>query len=193
MNWKREDIIMHYIACFGDSLIQGFPFGEQYSWIATVETAGEIKMLNYGVCGDCCDDIFERLRDSLLPEYIHHILFLGGANDILQLRPQNTIIEDLKKVLLWCNEQQSDLCIVLPFISADRYLNVRLNNLRESIKKELEQAFLLDVQPAIGVNETDIRKAYLDGVHPTVETYKAIGTYAFPFLKEWLESTKKFY
>ncbi len=184
---------MHYIACFGDSLIQGFPFGEQYSWIAAVEAVGKIKMLNYGVCGDCCDDIFERLRDSLLPEYVHHILFLGGANDILQLRPQNVIMEDLQKVLSWCNERKLDLCIVLPFISADRYLNVRLKNLRESIKKELGQTFLLDVQPAIGINEMNLRKAYLDGVHPTVETYRAIGIYAVPSLKGWLESTNNFY
>ncbi|MCD8175766.1 MAG: GDSL-type esterase/lipase family protein [Phascolarctobacterium sp.] len=183
---------MHHIACFGDSLIQGFPFGEQYSWIATVEVIGKIRMLNYGECGACCDDIFERLRNSLLPDYVRYIIFLGGANDILQLRPQNVIIKDLKKVLSWCSERKLNLCIVLPFISADKYLNIRLKDLKESIKKESGRTFLLDVQPAIGMNESDIRKAYLDGVHPTVETYRAIGAYVVPFLKEWLESTREF-
>ena len=60
---------MHYIACFGDSLIQGFPFGNRASWVAAVEAQGQIKMLNYGLCGDCCDDIFERM------EYIACIIF----------------------------------------------------------------------------------------------------------------------
>lgn len=28
---------MQYIACYGDSLVQGFPFGPRYSWTAEVE------------------------------------------------------------------------------------------------------------------------------------------------------------
>ena len=33
---------MEYIACYGDSLVQGFPFGVKYSWTALVEkTSGQ--------------------------------------------------------------------------------------------------------------------------------------------------------
>ena len=77
---------MKYIACYGDSLVQGFPFGPRYSWTAQVEKLTQIKMLNYGVCGDCCDDIIYRMRQYALPEYVQHVIFLGGANDILQGR-----------------------------------------------------------------------------------------------------------
>lgn len=52
---------MQYIACYGDSLIYGFPFGIDYSWTAQVEKNFPVKMLNYGVCGDCCDDIIFRI------------------------------------------------------------------------------------------------------------------------------------
>ena len=55
---------MKYIACYGDSLVQGFPFGPRYSWTAQVEKLTQIKMLNYGVCGDCCDDIIYRMRHT---------------------------------------------------------------------------------------------------------------------------------
>ena len=68
---------MKYVACYGDSLVQGFPFGPRYSWTAQVEKLTQIKMLNYGVCGDCCDDIIYRMRQYALPEYVHHVLFLA--------------------------------------------------------------------------------------------------------------------
>ena len=58
---------MHYIACYGDSLVQGFPFGPRYSWTAEVEKHTQIKMLNYGICGECCDDIVFRVRQYALP------------------------------------------------------------------------------------------------------------------------------
>ena len=58
---------MKYVACYGDSLVQGFPFGPRYSWTAQVEKLTQIKMLNYGVCGDCCDDIIYRMRQYVLP------------------------------------------------------------------------------------------------------------------------------
>ena len=61
---------MKYVACYGDSLVQGFPFGPRYSWTAQVEKLTQIKMLNYGVCGDCCDDIIYRMRQYALPEYV---------------------------------------------------------------------------------------------------------------------------
>lgn len=110
---------MKYVACYGDSLVQGFPFGPRYSWTAQVEKLTQIKMLNYGVCGDCCDDIIYRMRQYALPEYVHHVLFLGGANDILQGRRLEDISRDYKRVLEWCEEKQYSLCVVLPFISTE--------------------------------------------------------------------------
>lgn len=98
---------MKYVACYGDSLVQGFPFGPRYSWTAQVEKLTQIKMLNYGVCGDCCDDIIYRMRQYALPEYVHHVLFLGGANDILQGRRLEDIIRDYKRVLKWCEEKHT--------------------------------------------------------------------------------------
>ncbi|HAT98720.1 MAG TPA: lysophospholipase, partial [Acidaminococcaceae bacterium] len=47
---------MNTIACFGDSLIEGFPFAQENSWVAQVEKVTELRMLNHGVCGECCDD-----------------------------------------------------------------------------------------------------------------------------------------
>ena len=94
--WKNKG----GVACFGDSLIQGFPFGPRYSWTAAAEEGTDLRLINYGVCGDCCDDIFYRLRTALLPAHIRHIIFLGGANDLLQQRPQKGLLAGLWQPVL---------------------------------------------------------------------------------------------
>lgn len=181
---------MNYVACFGDSLIQGYPYSNKNSWVAEAEKYAEVKMLNYGVCGECCDDILARLKMTKLPEYVRHILFLGGANDIIEGKPEKYILEDMAKLVKWCEEQQYSLCIVLPLISAEPMLNVQLQSLGRALQeKYADKVFILDLQPAVGMSSLERRLAYLDGVHPKAATYKAMGAYAAPLVSEWLEKT----
>ncbi|MDY4920600.1 MAG: GDSL-type esterase/lipase family protein [Phascolarctobacterium sp.] len=177
---------MDYIACYGDSLVQGFPFGQRYSWIVAVEKAAPLKMLNYGVCGDCCDDIIYRMRQYPLPEYVQHVLFLGGANDILQGRSLEHIITDYKRLLSFCEEKSYKLCIVLPLLSSDKLMNRHLLNLKQAVSDLCaKRCFLLDLQPSIGSDEKSLKNAYLDGLHPKAPTYEAMGVYAMPYLIKW--------
>ena len=181
---------VEYIACYGDSLVQGFPFGTRYSWTAAVEKAAgnSIKMLNYGLCGDCCDDILYRMRQYALPQYVHHVLFLGGANDILQGRSLEHILADYKRLLEWCEEKHYSLCVVMPLLSAEEELNHHLLNLRQAVEQLCKnKAMLLDLQPAIGLTAAERSRAYLDGVHPKAATYESMGNYAVEYLVNWLE------
>ena len=181
---------VEYIACYGDSLVQGFPFGTRYSWTAAVEKAAgnSIKMLNYGLCGDCCDDILYRMRQYALPQYVHHVLFLGGANDILQGRSLEHILADYKRLLEWCEEKHYSLCVVMPLLSAEEELNRHLLNLRQAVELLCKnKAMLLDLQPAIGLTAAERSRAYLDGVHPKAATYESMGNYAVEYLVNWLE------
>ena len=179
---------MQTVACFGDSLIYGFPFGPRISWLAEAEKLTGDKFLNYGVCGDCTDDILSRLKTMFLPAHIKHILFLGGANDIIQMRPQKFILEDLDKTLRYCQSKNFDLGIVLPLVTAESRLNEYILPLRDVISARFaERTLLLDLQPAVGLTAAARKKAYLDGVHPTAAVYRAMGTYAAPLLRNWLE------
>ncbi len=179
---------MQYIACYGDSLIEGFPYGPRNSWLAAVEKQAKLKMLNYGICGECCDDIVYRVRMYALPEYVRRILFLGGANDLLQGRKQDDILRDYQRLVNWCDEKQYALCIVLPLISADTGLNERIVPLREAIiEKYGGKVMLLDLQPAIGLTDEERKLAYIDGVHPKSRTYEAMGLLAAPLLEKWIK------
>lgn len=179
---------MQTAACFGDSLVYGFPFGPGVSWLAVVEELTGQRFLNYGVCGDCTDDIYYRLRTMFLPSDAAHIIFFGGANDLLQRRPQKFILEDLQKAVEFCAARGLELCIVLPLLSSDSVLNERLAPLRSAISSRFAaKVLLLDLQPAVGLSADARAAAYVDGVHPTPATYTAMGKYAAPLLQNWLQ------
>ncbi len=181
---------MRAIACFGDSLIYGFPFGAECSWLAAGQAARGLTMENSGVCGDCCDGILLRLRTGMLPAQLRHVLFLGGANDLLERRPQQFIISDLLEAAAWCAGRGLHLCLALPLLSSSADLNQRLLKLRASIRNAMPaQVFLLDLQEALGFTPAQLARAYLDGVHPTLASYRALGTWAAPLLAHWLLAT----
>lgn len=64
------------IACFGDSLIYGFPYGPASSWLVRVEElCPNLRLLNYGTCGATCDDINDNLFRTVLPQEVSCILW----------------------------------------------------------------------------------------------------------------------
>ena len=164
---------MRTVACFGDSLIFGFPYGPKESWIAEVQAETGVTMLNYGVCGDCCDDIVYRLKNMYLPERTEGIVFWG--------------IDDLKQALAYCTVKKWPLAIVLPLYAANDDYNAQVELLRRRIQLEFEgKAFLLDLQDAVGLSDAELQSAYFDGIHPTVATYKKLGMFASQLLAGWL-------
>ncbi|WP_337804393.1 hypothetical protein, partial [Phascolarctobacterium succinatutens] len=84
------------------------------------------------------------------------------------------------------------LCVVLPFISTEQALNRHLLNLRQEAEHICGgKAFLLDLQPAIGLDTGARFKAYVDGIHPKSQTYEAMGSYAAPLIWQWLKEEKE--
>lgn len=178
---------MRYIACFGDSLVEGFPFGPEHSWTASAEKHSGIKILNYGVCGACCDDIFYRMSSAPMPEHVRHLIFFGGANDALEGRMWEHVLRDFEAAAQWALERGYKLGFVLPLISGEEFVNVKLRLLRQHLTDNFGgRNFLLDLQPALESECPGVREAYLDGVHPKASIHEAMGIYAAPLLEKWL-------
>lgn len=184
---EREVITVRCIACFGDSLTEGFPFGSGNSWTAAVEKYSGIKMLNYGSCGACCDDIFYRLRYTCLPDYVKHVIFFGGANDVIEGRMLEHTLRDFESASAWAEDRGVKLCFVLPLLSGEEFLNTKLKLLRQHLAENFaEKNFLLDIQTGLLMKYSDLQTAYLDGVHPKADAYECMGAYAAPLLRKWL-------
>lgn len=180
---------MVHIACFGDSLVQGFPYGNDYSWVATSEKllGAKVKLYNYGLCGDCCDDILYRMRSYPLPKEVTHIIFLGGANDVLQGCSREYTLNVFPKLLDFCREHEYKLAIILPLISGDEYYNRALLNLKQDLEHRYKDKIeLFDVQSVIGTTREERLKAYIDGFHPRVTVYEALGSYLADKLENWI-------
>lgn len=180
------------VACFGDSLVYGFPYGEEYSWLKTVEQLSGHKFLNFGCCGETTVDIEQRLRCFALPEKVDALLFFGGANDVLQLTPLPVSCEALKRVLALAEAETLPLCVVLPLISGEESVNDKLCQLRKEFARiAAGKAKLLDLMPSIGEDAEEIKGAYLDGFHPKAIVYEKMGKYAAQPLAEWLEKSEE--
>jgi len=176
---------MTTLACFGDSLVYGFPFSQDYSWTAVLEEQG-IKIINEGACGATTDDILDNMRYTPLPAGVKQVLFFGGANDVIQRCPKDATLETIRRVKKLAAEKGWQLCIVLPLLSGEATENSRLQALRAALAKE-QEVFLLDLQPAIGTTAEELKAAYLDGWHPKAQVYRKMGEYAAPLLREWLD------
>ena len=197
---KKEKLAT--VACFGDSLVQGFPFGPESSWLVTVEKLTGMHLLNYGQCGECCDEILYRLRETQLPAATQFVLFMGGMNDLLQSRSVAMILEDMQQAAAWCMARHHKFCLVLPWFCADAQLNVKVQELRQQMQATFKHMTLLDLERAFARDAAGAdaagaaagsgtemaagrNKFFLDGVHPTAATYELLGKYAAPVLKKW--------
>ena len=178
---------MSTIACFGDSLIEGFPFSQENSWVAQVEKNTGIRMLNHGVCGECCDDIKDRLVWRPLRDSVTHVLFEGGMNDIIQGSPLRFSVEQIKLAQQFCEENAIPFCLVLPWYCGAEEMNPLIERLRDAMLKEFAGCcYLLDFEPMFTVTKQRMQWFIWDGVHPKAETYEALGDYASPLLEKWV-------
>jgi len=177
---------MAVIACFGDSLIEGFPFSSENSWVARVAGNTGMEMLNYGICGECCDDIKDRIIWHPLQKEITHVLFEGGMNDIIQGCPLLFSIEQIKQAKQFCDEQKVPFCLVMPWFCGVDELNPLIERMRAAMKKEFAGiCYLLDFEPLLVKAEHRMKWFIWDGVHPKAETYESLGDYASPLLQHW--------
>ena len=180
---------MKTIACFGDSLIEGFPFSQENSWIARVEKNTGIRMLNHGICGECCDDIKDRLIWRPFQKEITHVLFEGGMNDIIQGCPLAFSIDQMKAAKHFCDEQDVPFCLVMPWLCGAEEINPLIERMRKAMTETFDGVcYLLDFEPMLANAGRRMRWFIWDGVHPKAETYEALGDFAAPLLQNWISA-----
>ncbi|MHB8985966.1 MAG: macro domain-containing protein [Eubacteriales bacterium] len=69
------------VVCLGDSITYGYPYGNEYSWVALAANALGMEMVNAGASGDTTGQMrvrFDSDAARLKPAYV---IILGGAND----------------------------------------------------------------------------------------------------------------
>jgi len=179
------------IRCVGDSLIYGFPYTSEHSWIKKVEDLTGITMINRGECGECWDEIFYRLSLQKLDRDYDAVLLLGGMNDLIQGRSLSQSAGDVKASLTWCKNEGYPVILVLPWLCGEARLNPFIERLRDEIVKVAsgqENLLLLDMEGAFEKDVPRARYFIWDAVHPADKTYKIMGEYAAPIIREFMLS-----
>ena len=76
------------ILCIGDSIVEGYPFGEDASWVAHVEELWphrETRWINAGISGQTTGEIRRRLEWTLQRTTPDLVILSCGTNDFLFL------------------------------------------------------------------------------------------------------------
>lgn len=181
------------IYCFGDSLVYGFPYLPEASWIETVNvTSDKLCCVNYGVPGATFDEVEDKIKLTCFPATVQYLLVLAGTNDLLMGRPLQYILCNCVSLAKWCEGKNIYLGVVYPFYTAHADFNAKISNLRAKMQQDLRGVpgiSLLDLGQII-VDNVGAEGQFFDGVHPTAELYQSIGLAAVPLLEEWVSVGK---
>ena len=75
------------IVCIGDSITYGFEVDGSLTWIGRLRREEEINLLNVGINGDTCGNMFARFKEHVVDLSPKAVFIMGGGNDILAGTP----------------------------------------------------------------------------------------------------------
>lgn len=81
MTEKRYNHPAPAIACLGDSITFGFPYGPEFSWVNLAALETGLTMLNFGLNGDTTSGMLSRMQKYVIPGNPDWVVITGGTND----------------------------------------------------------------------------------------------------------------
>ncbi|KAF9113309.1 hypothetical protein BGX27_001845 [Mortierella sp. AM989] len=197
---EKQSII---VLCLGDSLTAGFiqnnlhtPYSEHLAEIFKSQGREDIFLVNEGVDGDTLEDILDRLPTLLRQHQYHHVVLLGGTNDLGQiLTEDNTTVtpeeatahiafEPIYGLLMTEDSIKSVLHLTVPYNSFDR-LDVHEKNNKDALNRRIIENHcpkkrVLDLNdPRLQFNhllmtDDERDKNWQDGLHYSAHGYKRL-------------------
>lgn len=178
----------------GDSLTWGYPFGPEWSWLASVEKQLAVQVINWGLNGDTTAGMLWRLESSLSKvEKGFIVVVTGGANDAYGLETPRNLLNNYNRLIdkilsrggypivgITCpiNEEPFQTRIV-------EYIALLLNMAQES-----DLPIIDFYQALLHSDGRSIRPEYdLDGCHPSKAGYQKMGEAAVESIRKVLRIT----
>lgn len=166
------------IVCLGDSITWGFPFGPQDSWVAMLEKALNVEIINRGINGNTTSQMLARFDRHVLQAQPTHLILMGGINDVVCQDPYDLTVHNLQTMVE--KALAAGITVILGTPTAVDYPPWEriLQRLREWIHQLAEQLNLkvIDFHKAFYDEKGNLRTDLLlpDGGHPTRSGYQAI-------------------
>jgi lysophospholipase L1-like esterase len=197
---------MPLIVALGDSTTAGTP-----GWLSPLEhpPAGhgneqsqyaywlqrahpEWTVLNRGVNGERSDQILERLDRDVLADAPWAVVVIAGVNDIYRGRTAEEVTTNLQR--LYERARGAGVSVVagsiVPFDTATAAQNAAMRTVNEWIRRQSEldgNVVFADTRSAVASpQDADLLAESPDGLHPSVDGYRAMAEAIRPALEQLL-------
>lgn len=175
------------VVCLGDSLTYGYPYGPEVSWVCYVASRCPLELINAGVNGNTMEDMERRYQMDVQRHYPDFLVIFGGTNDAYRFETTCAeVIYHLEKIIKITQNDKICPVVALPMYALDEYSAGKIERIRIE-ERELAKRFdlpCLDFARAFTDPEGRVREdLYLDGVHPNIAGYKAMGRVALAFFQ----------
>jgi acyl-CoA thioesterase-1 len=167
------------VVALGDSTTAGTP-GKTTFADRMMEVRPGWTVLARGVNGERSDEVRERFATDVEPAKPAYVIILAGVNDVYQGRPAEATERDL----MWMYRRAKAIgsvpvaATILPFSAATPDQSARIERLNAWIRNAASRERILFCDTArAAADPKDPRrlKGSPDGLHPDVETYRAVG------------------
>ena len=169
------------IACLGDSLTWGFPYGPKYSWVYLVGQRTGLNLINMGINGNTTEDMLHRFIPQVVKANPTHVIIMGGTNDIICRESIPRITCNLKNIVDAAKHHNIQPILGLPIPLGWKEAESRLARVRDWIVNYVIESNLHLIDFSRGFywqqddGELQIRwDLMLDGSHPTIEGYEVM-------------------
>jgi acyl-CoA thioesterase-1 len=180
------------IVCLGDSLTYGFPYGPHASWVRYAAETCSLNISNAGVNGDNLENMADRFDRDVLDKQPATAIILGGTNDAFWGEISRSMsISFMEQMVARALANGINPVIGSPIPVDDPSAGLKLERLCEEYRRIAAERGLplLDfrtpfIDPATGQMKDDL---YLDGVHPNLKGYRAMGETAVNFFQNYFK------
>jgi len=181
------------IACFGDSLTEGYGLASEEALPMVLERmladeGVQANCLNFGVSGDTFEDGLARI-DTVLQAKPDAVILEFGANDSFMAYPPDSIKTTASSVIKALLKQ--DLPILLIGITAVPDMGTEYKQSFDPIFPALVETFDLPLFPDILSSYFgDSSLTLLDGMHPNAGGVEAIARSLLPQVRELINTVQ---
>lgn len=167
---------IHKIVAMGDSITQGFPFSDNYSWVAILSEKYGVPVINRGICGDYTSGMLARFHADVITEKPDAVIILGAYNDAFSDIPLQTVCSNFEKMCSLALKHNIEPILGLPTPVDIPYVESVLAEYRNWIAgySTKEKIKVINFYKMLYNPETGGTKpgTTTDGAHPSIEGYK---------------------
>lgn len=181
-------------AFLGDSLTFGYGVKKEDCWVSKIINHYNYNAINKGINGDTTPSMLSRIDKDIFSYTPEYIFIMGGSNDILLERSIESIVLNIKLMVIDSLKITPNVIIGIPpniigSMAYNLFSEYLYYDLAET-KLETLKNNIIDLCSTLNIKSIDFYsltlnkpEIYLDGVHLNAKGHDLLFKTAFPYFK----------